>query len=295
MKFLRFKHNGHEQLGIFSPDEKNILSISSVLQGKDYNDMNTLIEKITSEEIQTLKEANDNPNDFNRTSLDEVELLSPIERPIHDIICIGLNYADHIGEVRGVSDKDKENDKIAYFSKRASTIIGSNQVVKGHFDLDPNLDYEVELAVIIGKRGSNIKKDQVQDYIFGYSVFNDLSARQLQMAHNQWYRGKSLDNYSAMGPCILYKDELDHPIELDISTKVNGEIRQESNTRNFINNIGAIIEEISNGITLEPGDIIVTGTPSGVGARFNPPKFLKPGDIVQCEIEKIGKLINKIN
>lgn len=294
MKFIRFNHKEEVKLGIFSPDESGVMAISSVLQAKDYSDMNILIEEITDEEIKSLKKAYGNSEDYNTIPVDEVEVLAPIERPIHDIICIGLNYAEHVGEVRGASDKDNNNTNIVYFSKRASKIIGSNGVVKGHFDLDDNLDYEVELAVIIGKKGSNIKKEEVQDYIFGYSVFNDLSARQLQMAHNQWYRGKSLDNYSAMGPSILYKDELDFPLELGVSTKVNGEIRQESNTRNFINDIPTIIEEISNGITLEPGDIIATGTPSGVAAGFNPPKFLKAGDLVECEIEKVGKLINRI-
>lgn len=292
MKFIRFEYKDQEVLGIFSKDEKEVISIESILGGKDFNHMNKLIEMISKEEISKLREAYEEKTDG--ISLDQVKVLSPIEKPIHDIICIGLNYSDHIGEVRGADDHLKDNTNIVYFSKRASRILGSGEKVKGHFELDPNLDYEVELALIIGKRGRNIAREEVGDYIFGYSVFNDLSSRQLQKEHGQWYRGKSLDNYSTMGPCILYKDQVDLPLELNISSKVNGEIRQESNTRLFINDIASIISEISNGITLEAGDIIATGTPSGVGAGFNPPKFLKAGDVVECEIEKIGKLINPI-
>lgn len=294
MKFLRFKHNDEVKLGIYSKDENMIIPIGSVLGDEDYDDMNRLIENITSDDINKLKEVYENNSGNNTIEIGEVKLLSPIERPIHDIICIGLNYSDHIGEVRGAGDDLDDNENIVYFSKRANRILGTEETVKGHFELDPEVDYEVELAVIIGKEGSNIPKEEVEDYIFGYSILNDLSSRGLQREHVQWYRGKSLDNYASMGPSILYKDEVEFPVELDVSSKVNGEIRQKSNTKLFINDIPSIIAEISNGITLEPGDIIATGTPSGVGAGFTPPKFLKSGDTVECEIEKIGKLINTI-
>lgn len=290
MKFIRFKHNEKTKLGIYSKDEDMVIAIDSII-GKEYADMNKLIAEISKDEISQLEKAYENNTDT--IEIDQVELLSPIERPIHDIICVGLNYADHIGEVRGTGD-DSNNENIVYFSKRANRILGSGEIVKGHFEIDSNMDYEVELAVIIGKEGSNIAKEDVKDHIFGYSVFNDLSSRALQSKHVQWYRGKSLDNYASMGPAILHGDEVEFPLELEVSSKVNGEIRQQSNTKLFINDIASIISEISNGITLEPGDIIATGTPSGVGAGFTPEKFLKPGDTVVCEIEKIGKLINTI-
>lgn len=290
MKFIRFKHNNKVKLGIYSKDEDKVIAIDSII-GIDYADMNNLIADISKDEISKLKEAYE--SNANTIEASEVELLSPIERPIHDIICVGLNYADHIGEVRGAGDKIN-NENIVYFSKRANRILGSGEAVKGHFELDSNMDYEVELAVIIGKEGTNIAKDQVKDHIFGYSVFNDLSSRALQTKHLQWYRGKSLDNYASMGPSILYGDAVDFPLELEVSSKVNGQVRQKSNTKLFINDIESIVSEISNGITLEPGDIIATGTPSGVGAGFTPEKFLKAGDTVECEIEKIGKLINTI-
>ena len=144
-------------------------------------------------------------------------------------------------------------------------------------DLDTHLDYEVELAVIIGKKGIRYSKEDVEEYIFGYSVFNDVSARILQQSHLQWYRGKSLDTYSSMGPCILYKTALPFPLEVDVKSYVNDELRQSSNTKLFLADIPQVISEISAGITLEPGDIIITGTPSGVGMGMKPQGFMKKG------------------
>ena len=225
----------------------------------------------------------------------DIKICSPIKRPIHDIMCVGVNYKDHLEETQKNFDKEFEKPKkIVYFSKRAYDIIGPEDSVKSRMDLDKKLDYEVELAVIIGKKGKDILEEDVEEYIFGYSIFNDFSARELQQSHVQWYRGKSLDTYSAMGPVILHKSALPFPIEVDIKSFVNGELRQSSNTRLFLANIPKIISEISTGITLEAGDIIITGTPAGVGLGFNPPKFLKKGDQVICEIPEIGKLKNII-
>lgn len=172
--------------------------------------------------------------------------------------------------------------------------MGQEDIIVSHADIDEQLDYEVELAVIIGKKGTNIPKDQVEDYIFGYTIINDISARQLQQQHSQWYRGKSLDSFTALGPVVVHKSEMPFPIELDISSRVNGELRQNSNTKYFLADIPSIISEFSNGITLEPGDIIATGTPSGVGMGFNPPRYMKSGDVVECEIQNIGILRNAV-
>ena len=295
MKLVRFMYNHLEEIGIFSLDETKVIPKSSVLGQKTFSDMNDLIRNIISEEIQKLKSvAKIRTKEYESYNAESIKILSPIEKPVHDIICIGLNYMDHLNEMKDNLEKNhlKDTHKTVCFSKRANRIIGNGDVIKGHFDLDSHIDYEVELAVIIGKKGTRIPRGQAEEFIFGYSIFNDISSRQLQQNHNQWYRGKSIDTYAAMGPCILYKDELSFPIELNISSSVNGEIRQESNTKMLLNDIPSIIEEISNGITLEPGDIIATGTPAGVGAGFNPPKFLQKGDTVVCEIEGIGKLIN---
>jgi 2-keto-4-pentenoate hydratase/2-oxohepta-3-ene-1,7-dioic acid hydratase in catechol pathway len=295
MKFVRFIYNAKEEIGIFSKDETSVITISSILKGKNFKSMIDLIENISKDEILDLKKAiSGEAREYKSYKVDDVKICAPIERPIHDIICIGVNYAAHVEETRKGFDKGnfKEVAKTVYFSKRASKIIGSGEAIKSRLDLDEKLDYEVELAVIIGKKGTNIPKDKAEEYIFGYSVFNDVSSRNLQQQHGQWYRGKSLDTYTAMGPSILYKDELPFPVEVDVTSSVNGEIRQKSNTKLLLADIPSIIEEISNGITLEPGDIIATGTPSGVGMGFNPPRFMKKGDTVVCEISKIGKLVN---
>ena len=225
-----------------------------------------------------------------------LQLLSPIEHTIHDILCVGVNYRDHLKETKehmagAVSD---EVSQTVYFAKRAYRILGSEESVHGRDDLDEKIDYEVELAVIIGKEGKNISEEDAENYIFGYSVFNDLSSRTLQTSHGQWLIGKSLDEYTSMGPVIVDRQELPMPLELDVRSYVNGELRQNSNTRNLIKKVPSLIAELSQGITLEAGDIIATGTPSGVGMGFVPPRFLKKGDKVTCEIESIGRLTNWI-
>lgn len=253
-----------------------------------------VVENIDNKDLEVLAKAKIDSR-YQGNLVKDIKICSPIKRSIHDIICVGVNYRDHLEETQKNFDKGFDKPKkIVYFSKRAYEIIGPEDSVKSRMDLDKKLDYEVELAVIIGKKGKDIPEEDVEEYIFGYSIFNDFSARELQQSHVQWYRGKSLDTYSAMGPVILHKSALPFPIEVDIKSFVNGELRQSSNTRLFLADIPKIISEISTGITLEAGDIIITGTPAGVGLGFNPPKFLKKGDQVICEIPEIGKLKNII-
>ena len=296
MKFVRFKSENNEKLGIFNKDESKIIEISSVLKGREFSSMIDLIENITEDEMEQLQETfGGKISEYVQYDVSKVKICSPIKRPIHDIICVGVNYKSHLEEAKeSFKDDFTETEKTVYFSKRASEIIGTGDAVKSRMDLDTHLDYEVELAVIIGKKGSDIAKEDVEKYIFGYSIFNDISARELQQSHFQWYRGKSLDTYSSMGPCILHKTALSFPIEVDVKSYVNKELRQSSNTRLFLADIPQIISEISAGITLEPGDIIITGTPSGVGMGMKPQGFMKKGDVVTCEIPEIGKLINTI-
>jgi 2-keto-4-pentenoate hydratase/2-oxohepta-3-ene-1,7-dioic acid hydratase in catechol pathway len=252
-----------------------------------------LIENITKSEIEHLSKLSSNTTyDGFQYDTAKVKFQSPIKRPIHDIICVGVNYSDHLKETKDNINEFQAPTSTVYFAKRANEIIGSGDTIKSRMDLDSELDYEVELAVIIGKKGIDIPIDQVEDYIFGYSVFNDISARKLQKSHNQWYRGKSLDTFSSLGPVILYKTALPFPVQVDVKTTVNNELRQSSNTKMFIADIAKIISEVSSGMTLEPGDIIATGTPSGVAMAMRPPKFLKIGDTVTCEIPEIGKLTN---
>lgn len=296
MKFIRFlKKDKTLSIGILSKDEKNILEISKVLKGKKFDNIIDAIKNITKDDIKTLEKSIES-NKYNKqyVNLKDVKVLAPIEKPIHDIICVGVNYRDHLEETKKELSQFTEPKKAVYFSKRAIKILGTSENIKGRIDLDEKLDYEAELAVIIGKKGHDIPKEKVIDYIFGYSIFNDISSRTLQTAHSQWFKGKSLDTYTAMGPVILYKTALSFPINVDIISKVNGEIRQSSNTKFFIHDIEDLISDISKGLTLEEGDIIATGTPGGVGMGFNPPRYMKKGDEVVCEIPEIGKLVNKV-
>lgn len=297
MKFICFRKSDKEELGVLSRDGALAIELSSIKLGKKFDDMNDLIKNVSDLDIEKITSSLDSDlTSLTTYPINEVKLCSPIKRPIHDIICVGVNYQDHLNETKESFDKESfsEPKRTVYFSKRASEIIGPEGVIIGHLELDEQLDYEVELAVIIGKKGINIPKEKVEDYVFGYTIMNDISARSLQQQHLQWYRGKSLDTFTSLGPVIVHKSKIQFPIELNVCTRVNGEIRQSSNTKHFLTDIPSIIAEISKGITLEPGDIIATGTPAGVGIGFNPPRFMKSGDVVECEIENIGILRNVV-
>lgn len=227
--------------------------------------------------------------------LSDVKLLSPIPRPEQDIICLGLNYSEHAVEAKEFNSTfETEKAAAVYFSKRATYSQGTDAPIPAHVNLTEQLDYEVELAVIIGKDAYNVSEEDAENYIFGYSVFNDVSAREVQTGHNQWYFGKSLDGFSPMGPCIVTRDEFAYPPTLKIKSFVNGEPRQDSSTDHLIHSISEIICELSSGMLLKAGTIIATGTPAGVGMGMNPPTFLKPGDEVVCYVEGIGELKNTI-
>jgi 2-keto-4-pentenoate hydratase/2-oxohepta-3-ene-1,7-dioic acid hydratase in catechol pathway len=223
-----------------------------------------------------------------------ISILAPIEHPKRNIFCIGKNYIEHAKELTGKPIKEIDgipNDPI-YFAKVAYPAIGDNGKILLHSDVTDEVDYEVELGVIISKVCKNVSKENAKEYIFGYTIINDITARDLQGKHFQWLRGKSLDTFCPMGPVIVTADEISNHSNLKISLSVNGEIRQDSNTSKMIFNIEYLISELSKGMTLMPGDIIATGTPKGVGMGFTPPKYLKEGDEVICKIENIGELKN---
>lgn len=230
-------------------------------------------------------------------ALDKVRVLAPIPEPVQDVVCLGMNYVDHSAEAEkwgGEAEFKKNAGKAVYFSKRAAYIIGPDEYIDGHFDIVDSLDYEVELAVILGRDAYRVSEVEAADYVFGYSVLNDVSARNLQTAHKQFYFGKSLDTHTAMGPCIVTRDEFDWEPQLDIRCYINGEKRQDSNTRYEIYGAAHVIAELSAGMTLKAGTIIAMGTPAGVGMGFTPPKYLKSGDVVRCEIDGIGVLENTV-
>ncbi|WFS62325.1 fumarylacetoacetate hydrolase family protein [Pseudodesulfovibrio thermohalotolerans] len=220
-----------------------------------------------------------------------VTLLSPFEETRHDIICVGLNYREHVDETNRAFKTDYEQPTApVYFSKRVFNPIGHEGVVERHEGLTEKLDYEAELGVIIGKEGRDIPSEDALDHVFGYTIINDISARDLQQLHTQWYRGKSLDAFVAMGPCVVTADELPNPHDRGISCTVNGEMRQLSRTSLLIFSINELIANFSRGTTLQVGDIIASGTPSGVGMGLTPPRFLQSGDTVVCAVQGIGEL-----
>lgn len=221
-------------------------------------------------------------------NMDDVTLKAPVSAP-SKILCLGLNYRDHAEEAELPLP-----DEPIIFMKPQTAIVGPEQpVIKPAFV--EKLDYEVELAAVIGRRGRNIPVSEAENHIFGYTVFNDISARDIQFKDGQWTRGKSFDTFAPMGPCITTAAEIGDPNNLRLSARVNGETRQNSSTSRMVFNVYEIIHHLSRVMTLEPCDVIATGTPAGVAAFMKPePKFLQPGDIVEVEVENIGVLRNPI-
>lgn len=226
----------------------------------------------------------------------EVELCAPIVYPRQDVICLGINYDAHAKEAGRFSGEafGGERPYTIYFSKRVSRATATNEAVPSYPGLVDSLDYECELGVVLARDCKGVTKEQARDYIFGYTVINDISARNLQTRHKQWYLGKSLDGFTPMGPCLVTADEIGDEHNLDISCTVNGQLRQHSNTKFMIQTVCGAISELSQGMTLQAGTIIATGTPAGVGMGMQPPTFLKTGDEIVCHIEKIGDLRNVI-
>lgn len=283
MKLVTYLCEGREAVGLLTAD-------GAAVRPLPFDDMNALIEAPRArldEAVQAVGAA---------LPLSRVTLLAPIPRPRQDVICLGINYKAHAEEAEKYSAEafKKERPIPIYFSKRVTEAVGPEGFIESHPGLVERLDYEAELAVIIGKTARHVKAADAADYIFGYTVLNDVSARLLQTTHKQWYFGKGLDGFTPMGPCITTADEIAFPPALAISSHVNGELRQDSTTDLLITGIADIIQELSSGMTLLPGTIIATGTPAGVGMGFDPPKFLKPGDVVECAIEGIGTLRNTV-
>lgn len=265
-------------------------------------DMHHLIENGGEKTVSILKELLNKGNfeDSDLSNLSEVNLRAPIV-PRRNVICVGKNYLDHVAEVAAVHAAKSgepapplELPKYAqFFTKAPQCVVATGEGVENHSNVTKILDYEVELAVVIGKKGRDIKKEDANQYVFGYTVGNDVCARDVQKRHNQWFKGKSLDTTCPLGPCIVPASQID-PADLSIKMTINGEKRQNSRTSNMIFNIGDIIEQLSAGFTLYPGDVILTGTPDGVGFAMKPPQVLKVGDVMEAEIEHIGKLTNTI-
>jgi 2-keto-4-pentenoate hydratase/2-oxohepta-3-ene-1,7-dioic acid hydratase in catechol pathway len=225
-------------------------------------------------------------------------LCAPIPRPPKNVFCVGKNYREHAAEFAGsgfdASSKEVVPEAPVVFSKPATSIIAPGETIPAHLDPTNSTDYEGELAVVIGHGGRGIPKAEALRHVFGYTIVNDVTARTLQHKHRQWVLGKGIDGFCPMGPAILTADECPDPTKLRVITHVNGEKRQDQSVADLIFDIPTLIEAISAGITLEPGDVIATGTPVGVGIGFTPPKFLKAGDVVRIEVPGIGVLENPV-
>lgn len=283
MKFATFEHDGDEKVGLVDEAAGRILPI-------DVHDMIELIERYG--EIVPRLSAN-----VGGLLLTEVQLLAPIPHPRRNVICVGKNYRAHAKEFAqsgfeaGAVAGAEIDEYPAVFTKPSNCVIGPGARVDMHAGVTEMVDYEVELTIVIGKGGRNIARADAWGHIFGYTIINDVTARDRQKNHKQWYLGKSLDTFCPMGPWITTADEVDAE-NLQVRTWVNDELRQDANTSDLIFDIPGLIETISAGTTLEPGDLIATGTPQGVGIGFKPPKFLKAGDVVTLEITGLGRLQN---
>lgn len=226
--------------------------------------------------------------------MDEVTFLAPIPKPRKNIIGIGLNYTEHVAEsARTLDTTGKLPQKPIIFSKPPTTVTATNTEIIKNTKLTSQLDWEVELAVVIGKKGKYVPKAEAMDYVFGYTVINDISARDCRR-EGQWIVSKGQDTFAPMGPILVTKDEIENPHNLNLSLKVNGIEKQNSNTKFLLFNINDLIEDLSTVFTLEAGDIIATGTPAGVGAGRNPQEWLYDGDVVEATVEGIGTIVNTV-
>lgn len=288
MKLVTYSYNGAEHVGVIASDPNKVVPVSAL--GYDVTDMTDFILQLKGQLPTFLAPLADAAEGL---ALADCRLLAPIKRPRQDIVCLGVNYYEHkLESMRYDIRYDGSLPKTVYFSKRVNEAVDPGDFVDSHSDMVERLDYEVEMAVILLKDVKRAAPDQVEDAILGYTILNDMSARDIQQGHQQWYFGKSLDKFTPMGPWIVTRDEFEWKPKIGIRSYVNGELRQNSNTELMMTGIDDAICQLTQGMTLQAGTIIATGTPSGVGMGFDPPKFLHPGDIVRCEIDGIGMLEN---
>lgn len=279
MKIVAFQNENKKSFGVFVEDKGIIASNETLLNATKFED-------ILAGKCLSLDQEID---------ISGVTLLAPL-LPTKNIICIGKNYHDHILEFDGTDELIQEvKENPIFFTKALSSVCGPMETIHIPSHVTSEVDYEGELGVVMGKTCYHITPDQAQDYIFGYTIINDVTARDLQRKHKQWFLGKGLDTFCPAGPYIVTSDEIENPQNLKIQTRVNGEVRQDESTDKMIHKINDQISFLSKMMTLNPGDVIATGTPKGVGMGFDSPKFLKEGDLVEVNIEGIGSLKNHVS
>jgi 2-keto-4-pentenoate hydratase/2-oxohepta-3-ene-1,7-dioic acid hydratase in catechol pathway len=284
MRLLTYERDGAPRLGALVGDR--VVDVADASGGSLPGDMLSFIEQgdAALEAARRLPDANAQPRA-------ETKLLAPIPLPRRNIVCVGLNYAEHAAESR-VTEGLPEHP--VYFTKPPSTVIGPEAAIPWHGHVSTKIDWEVELVAVIGRPDRDVPEERALEHVFGYTVGNDVTARDLQRAHQQWYKGKGLDGFCPLGPWIVTADELPDPQDVRLSLRVNGETKQGAHTSDMIFGVAKLIAVWSQGMTLEPGDLLMTGTPSGVGFARKPPEYLKPGDVVEAEIDAIGVLRNTV-
>lgn len=295
MKLLTFTKNGRTSYGPKVKREDAVWDVLKIAEARNVQVPASIREGVAKgnefvEEVRALVDemgASEEAEHF-KYPFQEVTWEAPIPRPPKNVICVGKNYADHAAEMGAATPPEH----VLVFTKSPTSIAADNEELPTHHAKTSSLDYEGELAVIIGKEGKDIPKQLAYDYIFGYTIANDVTARDVQKAHGQFFLGKSLEGTCPMGPYVVSKDEIPNPHNLTVVTKVNEEVRQNGHTSQMMFKVDDLIAQISKYVTLEPGDIILTGTPAGVGKGMNPPQYLKSGDVVKVSIEGIGTLTN---
>lgn len=290
MKLISCQYQNQRFVGIVEAEIALLPALDAAFDQPAWRDMLALID--SEIDLQTVRNT---LTAAMQVPLADVTLLAPIPRPRKNVMCLGLNYLEHAQETANqIGRTGKAPQYPIVFTKCPTSVIGHEATVPFDPDTCSQLDWETELGVVLGKGGKKIARENALAHVFGYTVINDLSARDIQLNHKQYFLGKSIDGGCPMGPWIVTADEIADPQALAIACRVNGVTKQASNTRNMIFDVASIIEWLSRGMTLEAGDVIATGTPSGVGFVREPPEYLQAGDVVECEVEGVGVLRNTI-
>ena len=289
MLLVTYIESGREKIGVLDRARQEIADLSAIADS---------MQAFIAAGASALTQAQRTLALAKRVSLANARLRAPIPKPARNILCVGKNYREHAREVQATAvanaDKDGVPEVPLIFTKWTSSVIGPGEPIPSYLDSTQSTDYEGELAVVIGPGGRGIARADAMRHVYGYTIVNDVTSRRLQKLHNQWFIGKSIDGFCPMGPAILTADEIADVGQLRVRTLVNGDARQDAPVSDLVFDIPTLIETLSRTMTLEPGDIIATGTPAGVGMGFKPPKFLQPGDIVSVTIDPIGTLENPV-
>ncbi len=293
VKLVTFVYEGAERLGVWD-DERGVLDLMKVSSALPGN-MQTLIDGGAAAMQEVRAAVADSRASVWIGDISTLRLLAPLPRTRKNVFCVGRNYKAHIVEAaraRGIAPNFPTVPE--FFSKPATTIVGHETGVERHAASTASLDYEVELGLVIGKTIRDVSREEAIEAIFGYTIVNDISARDAQSRHNQWFKGKSFDTFCPMGPCIVTADEFGDPASHRISLSVNGGVRQDSNTADMLFSVGEIVASLAKSTTLEAGDVVATGTPEGVAFGMPTPAYLQVGDLMEATIEGIGTLRNSI-